>query len=74
MNPPRERIFNVPGAVLMTAAIMCLVHAIFVLVLNESQANEALIMFGFIPARYDFSVLASEPWWIGWGAAVWTFV
>jgi membrane associated rhomboid family serine protease len=74
VNPPRERIFNVPVAVLMTAAVIGLVHAVFVLFLNEQETNQALLIFGFIPARYDLAVLAEEPWWIGWGAAVWTFV
>src|SRR5215468_6769715 len=74
VNPPRERMFNVPVAVLMVSAAIGLVHAVFVLVLTDPQANELLLMFGFIPARYDLSVLAEEPWWIGWGAAIWTFV
>jgi membrane associated rhomboid family serine protease len=74
VNVPRERIFNVPAAVLLTAAAICLVHAVFTLVLTNEQTNEALLVFAFIPARYDFSVLTSEPWWIGWGPAVWTFV
>jgi membrane associated rhomboid family serine protease len=73
-SPERERIFNVPYAVLGLAAAMCAVHAIFAMVLTEDQQGEALLVFSFIPARYDFSVLDVEPWWIGWGPAVWTFV
>src|SRR5262249_12086554 len=26
------------------------------------------------PGRYDSSILATEPWTTGWGAAVWSFV
>ena len=66
--------FNVPVAVLMTAAVIGLVHAVFVLFLDEPETNQALLAFGFIPARYDFAVLAEKSWWVGWGAAVWTFV
>jgi membrane associated rhomboid family serine protease len=73
-SPERERIFNVPYAVLGLAVAMCAVYAIFALVLSEDQQGEALLVFSFIPARYDFSVLDVEPWWIGWGPAVWTFV
>jgi membrane associated rhomboid family serine protease len=74
VNPPREPMFNVPVAVLAVTAVIGLVHAVFVLLLTQEQTNELLLMFGFIPARYDLSVLAEEPWWIGWGAAIWTFV
>jgi membrane associated rhomboid family serine protease len=66
--------FNVPAIVLATVAVLGLVHAVLYLLLNEQQTNSALITFAFIPARYDLAVLSAEPWWIGWGAAVWTFV
>ena len=74
MQPPRERIFNVPIVVLAMGALIGLVHAVFVLLLSEEQTNEFLLTFAFIPGRYDAGVLAAEPWTIGWGAAVWTFV
>jgi membrane associated rhomboid family serine protease len=66
--------FNVPIVVLAMGALMGLVHAVFVLLLTERQTNEFLLTFDFIPGRYDAAVLAAEPWTIGWGAAVWTFV
>jgi membrane associated rhomboid family serine protease len=69
----REPIFNVPFVVLAMAALMALIHAWLSFVLTEDQTNNVLVMFAFIPARYDASVLASEPWTTGWGAAVWTF-
>jgi membrane associated rhomboid family serine protease len=74
VSAPRERIFNVPAVVLAMLALLGIVHAVFVLVLTPEQANEFLLLFSFIPARYDAAVLAAEPWWFGWGAAVWTFV
>src|SRR5262249_4478545 len=53
---------------------MGLVHALMLLVLSGEQANDFLVLFAFIPARYDLKLL-SELWWVpGWGAAVWTFV
>jgi membrane associated rhomboid family serine protease len=66
--------FNVPAVVLATVALLGLVHAVFVLVLTPDQATQFLLVFSFIPARYDLAVLAAEPWTHGWGAAVWTFV
>jgi len=73
VNPPRERIFNVPVAVLVTTAALVIVHLLLAL-LSEPEWNEALLVFAFIPARYDSLFLSTEPWWIGWGPAFWTFI
>src|SRR4030095_11067201 len=71
---PRERIFNVPVVVLLLLAAMGLVHALMTLVLSADQVSDFLVLFAFIPARYDVKLL-SELWWVpGWGAAVWTFL
>jgi membrane associated rhomboid family serine protease len=72
VSPPRERVFNIPGVIVLMAAVMGLVHAVFTFVLTPAQTNYALVLFAFIPVRYQF--LAVEPWVTGWGAAVWTFV
>ncbi len=74
MSSSRERVFNVPAVILAIAAVMGLVHAVFTLVLTPAQTNEFLILFAFIPVRYDLQILAAESWARGWGAAVWTFV
>ena len=74
VHPPRERIFNVPLIVVLMVAAIGLVHGVFVLLLTQEQQTAALVLFAFIPARYDLAVLAAEPWWIGWGPAIWTFV
>jgi membrane associated rhomboid family serine protease len=66
--------FNVPIVVLATVALLGFVHAVCVLILTQDETTEFLLIFSFIPARYDWAVLASEPWTRGWGAAVWTFV
>jgi membrane associated rhomboid family serine protease len=71
---PRERIFNVPVVVLSLLAAMGLVQAVMTLVLSPDQAGDFLVLFAFIPARYNLTLL-SELWWVpGWGAAVWTFL
>jgi membrane associated rhomboid family serine protease len=73
-HPPRERIFNVPVVVLSLLAAMGLVHALMTLVLSLDQSSDFLVLFAFVPARYDLKLL-SELWWVpGWGAAVWTFL
>ena len=66
--------FNVPVVILAVIAALGLVHAVFVLALTPEQTNDFLVLFAFIPARYDRAVLAAESWAVGWGAAVWTFV
>jgi membrane associated rhomboid family serine protease len=73
-HTPRERIFNVPVVVLSLLAAMGLVHALMTLALSADQATDFLVLFAFIPARYNLRLL-SELWWAsGWGAAVWTFL
>ena len=74
MQPPRERIFNVPVVVLSLLAAMGLVHAVYELVLSGDQADAFLNLFAFVPARYDLRILHQFPWALGWGAAVWTFL
>jgi len=73
VNPSRERVFNIPPAVLLTAAALVAVHAVFELLPNYVRA-EVLLLFAFSPDRYHWSWLDFAPWYIGWGAAVWTFV
>jgi membrane associated rhomboid family serine protease len=71
---PHERMFNVPVVVLSLLAAMGLIHALTTFVLSVDQATDFLVLFAFIPARYDVKLL-SELWWVpGWGAAVWTFL
>jgi membrane associated rhomboid family serine protease len=74
VDSSRQRIFNVPRPVLLIMAAICLVHAVIAYGLNDDELNGALVVLAFIPVRYNFALLAAEPWWSGWGAAVWTFV
>ena len=69
-----EPIFNVPTVVTLTLAVLVLVHAARFWILTPEQDIQLLLLFSFIPARYDRAVLASESWAMGWGAAIWTFV
>jgi membrane associated rhomboid family serine protease len=73
-QPPRERIFNVPAVIAALIAALGLVHFLLSMVLNERQTNHALLLFAFIPARYDPSLPVGETWPGGFGADIWTFV
>jgi membrane associated rhomboid family serine protease len=72
-QPPRERIFNIPAVIIALVVALCLVHAVLVLVLNDKETTEFLLLFAFIPARYDTAVLSEMVWPGGWGANIWTF-
>jgi membrane associated rhomboid family serine protease len=73
-RPGRERILNVPAVIVALVAIFGIVHAVFSLLLTERQTNEALLLFAFIPARYDVNLPLGESWPGGLGADIWTFV
>jgi membrane associated rhomboid family serine protease len=72
--PARERILNVPAVIVALIAVFGLVHAVFSLLLSEQETNEALLLFAFIPARYDLNLPLGEAWPGGLGADIWTFV
>jgi membrane associated rhomboid family serine protease len=69
---PREPILSIPGAMTLLLVIMVGIHAVrAMLPLDVDQ--EVIWTFGFVPARYDASVLAGQfPG--GVGAQVWTFL
>jgi membrane associated rhomboid family serine protease len=73
-QPRRERMFNVPLVVVALIAVLAGVHAFLFLALTAEQTTEILLLFAFIPARYDASVLPDIVWPGGWGADIWTFV
>jgi membrane associated rhomboid family serine protease len=72
-SPSREPIFNVPGVLVATLATLVLVHVVRLL-LSQDADIELLLLFAFIPARYDTNILANAAWPGGLGADVWTFV
>jgi membrane associated rhomboid family serine protease len=69
--PPREPILTLPGA--LTAYVMLLAVIHLRVLLPPDLENWTIDVFGFIPRRYDSTLLAIEfPG--GDGAKVWTFV
>lgn len=73
-EPRRERMLNVPAIVVALLVVLALVHVLLTYVLTQAQTTEFLLLFAFIPARYDASVLPDIVWPGGWAADVWTFV
>src|ERR1700736_5866726 len=73
-QPSSQRILHVPPVVLVLLVLLGLVHAFLYLVLTPEQTTEFLLLFAFIPARYDASVMPDIVWPGGWAADVWTFV
>src|SRR3954452_14790014 len=69
-----EPIFNVPTVVTATIAVLVLIHALRTWVLTPEQDIQLLLLFSFIPARYDPAVLAQGAVPGGLGAQIWTFV
>lgn len=45
VNPPRERMFNVPGAVLALAVLLVGIHLVVEYLLNDRQADQLLTQF-----------------------------
>jgi membrane associated rhomboid family serine protease len=73
-QPSSQRILNVPPVVLVLLVLLGLVHAFLYLALTPEQTTDFLLLFAFIPARYDPSVTSDIVWPGGWAADVWTFV
>src|ERR1700716_843545 len=73
-QPRRERMLNVPAVVIALLAVLGLVHAFLVLVLTPEQVTEFLLLFAFIPARYDPHVPPDVVFPGGFAADAWTFV
>jgi membrane associated rhomboid family serine protease len=66
--------FNVPPVVILTLALLVVVHACRAFVLTPRADIEFLLEFAFIPARYDRALFAQVGAAGGWGADAWTFV
>ncbi|HVX98492.1 MAG TPA: rhomboid family intramembrane serine protease [Pseudorhodoplanes sp.] len=70
----RERIFNVPGVIVALLFAMVAIHAIREYLLSEQSDIVVLFSFGFVPARYERSLLISGTFPGGIGADFWSFV
>jgi membrane associated rhomboid family serine protease len=73
-QPRRERMLNVPAVVVALLVVLGLIHAFLVLALTPGQVTEFLLLFAFIPARYDPQVPPDVLFPGGLAADIWTFV
>ena len=62
-----------PSAVVATVAVLLLVHALRMLVFTEGEDLRFLLIFAFIPARYDTDLVVGGSFPGGLGADLWTF-
>jgi membrane associated rhomboid family serine protease len=74
VNQSSEPIFNIPAVIVATLAVFAGIHALRYFVLSLEQDLEFLLLFAFIPARYDTALLLEGGMPGGFGAQVWTFV
>ncbi|MCC7346813.1 MAG: rhomboid family intramembrane serine protease [Variibacter sp.] len=74
MASHREPIFNIPAVVTLTIAALALAHAIRVYGLSVEEERRFVLLFAFIPARYDSSLIPHSAWPGGIWADIWTFV
>jgi membrane associated rhomboid family serine protease len=70
-DAPREPILTLPGALTAYVLLLALIH--LRVLLPPELENWSVDVFGFIPKRYDSTLLAI-PFPGGAGAKVWTFV
>jgi membrane associated rhomboid family serine protease len=70
--PPREPILTLPGALTAYVGLLVVIHVIRMLLPLDLE-YWTIEVFGFIPKRYDQTLL-SMPFPGGNGAKVWTFV
>jgi membrane associated rhomboid family serine protease len=69
---PREPILTLPGALTAYVALLALIH-VGRLLLPPDLDDLVIAMFGFIPKRYDQTLL-TMPFPGGTGAKIWSFV
>lgn len=70
--PRREPVLTIPGAMLALIVVLCLIHGVRAMLPPEID-EDIIWMFGFVPARYDASVMAGEfPG--GFAASIWSFL
>lgn len=71
-NPPREPILTLPGALTAYVGLLAAIHVVRML-LPADLDYWTIELFGFIPKRYDQTLL-SMPFPGGTGAKIWTFL
>lgn len=74
LRSPSEPIFNVPRVVTASLTLFGLIHVIRTFLLSPEADIKFLLLFSFIPARYEASPLIDGALPGGVAADLWTFV
>jgi membrane associated rhomboid family serine protease len=74
VNQSSEPIFNIPAVIVAGLAAFVAIHVLRSFALTSEQDLELLLLFAFIPARYDTALLLDGALPGGIGAQIWTFV
>jgi membrane associated rhomboid family serine protease len=69
----REPLFNVPTVIVALLALFAGIQGVREYLLNQAQDVQVLLLFAFIPSRYDAGAML-QAWPGGIGAEIWTFV
>jgi membrane associated rhomboid family serine protease len=73
-DPPREPVLNLPGAMTLILIALAGIH-LFRAILPAESDQWVIVTFGFVPARFDTSVLGDRfAEYGGEGAKIWTFL
>ena len=72
-RPPREPLLTLPAALTSYIVLLAVIHAVRMLLLPDNIDDLVIQTFGFIPKRYD-STLLNVTFPGGAGAKVWSFV
>jgi len=70
----REPLFNLPGVLTALIAVLIAIHAGRWLFLTQGSDQVLVWTFGFVPARFDPSVLMGARFPGGAGAKIWSFI
>lgn len=74
VHQSRQPIFNVPTSLVIVLALLLATHLLRLFVLTPRAELEFLLLFAFIPVRYDPTLLVGGAMPGGLAADVWTFV
>jgi membrane associated rhomboid family serine protease len=69
----RQAAFNAPSVIVVLLVVLVAIQAVLSF-LSDADYTEALLLFSFLPARYDHSLVQPVAWPGGAAADVWTFV
>ena len=70
----REPIFNVPAIIVLLIGSFVVIHVLREDLLPDLDRTYFDLMFAFIPARYDSTLVQDGVLPGGFGAEIWTFV